>query len=102
MSASRWTMRCARMLAVELHSIACEDLAVQLDGGLAGAAVAAISAVPAGPRRDMELALWTRRIAAGPMMLALVVDENFGENEIEILARLHVAVNHELATGGGS
>lgn len=57
MTATTWTMRLARMLGDELtavaHTQACEQIASDIDGGI-GDAVAAIAALPLGPRRDPE------------------------------------------------
>lgn len=104
MTAPTWTARCARMLEAQLdalaadaqHTLRCEALTVELDHGLGTAAVAAITATPAGPRRDVELATWARRIASGPGCIAIVVDDAFGDEEIAVVAQLHRRVRLEL------
>lgn len=64
------------------------------------AAIAAITATPAGPRRDREIATWAQRIAAGLGCIAVVIGDEFGPEEIEVLARLHARVQFE--RGGAS
>jgi len=81
-------MRCAAMLKLELSVIATEDAAVEIDGGLGLAAVEAIAALPPGPRRDFELALWARRIVDGPGRLAMVFRHDADDNTYEAYAAL--------------
>jgi hypothetical protein len=88
MIAATWTMRLAAMLKLELSVIATEDAALALDGGLGLAAVAAISALPPGPRRNFELAMWARRIVDGPGRLAVVFRPDADDATYEAYAAL--------------
>ena len=104
MMATMWCGRLAVQLAAELHALACEEIAVELDGGLATAAISAITAVPAGARRDYEIAMWAHRIATGPRRLAVVIDDAFGAAELEALGRLYLGIAEIgiAEIGGGS
>jgi hypothetical protein len=70
-----------------------ERVAVQIDGGIGLSAIAAVSALPRGPRRDLEVALWAKRIVDGPRTIAFTV-EDFRENDpdLDAFADLHRAV----------
>lgn len=76
-----WTSRVARMLAAELAGLdaerrACrERAAVRIDNGAGLSAIAAVAALPAGPRRDLEIAIWARRLAAGPPVIAVIAED---------------------------
>lgn len=85
--------------AVQDRTAACERLAVDLDGGIGGSAIAAIIATPPGPARELELAKWARRIVDGPDRIAIVIDDGFGPDEMKVLAQLHARVQG--MRGGG-
>jgi hypothetical protein len=96
-----WAARCARMLWLELHAIACDALGVELDGGFGPAALAAITAAPGGPQRDYQVAAWARRIAAGHhKRLAFVISPETTEADIEVIKLLYHRVLVELGSLG--
>ena len=81
------------------RTAALEQAAIAVDGGLATAAVAAIGAVPPGPRRDLEFAVWTRRIAEQSDCSAYVIPPDVTDEQALIIAELIIRVRIEL--GGG-
>jgi hypothetical protein len=102
-TATTWTMRLARMLGDELAPLkateAAEPRANSIDGEIGDAAVAAAMAAPAGAERDLQIALWARRIAAGGPQLAFVVALDTTADEILTIARITTRVR-ELLRGG--
>jgi len=64
-----------------------------VDGGLGEAAIAAIAALPPGPRRDLEATTWARRILNGPARMAFVFPED--ETARAAFAQLHNAIVRE-------
>jgi hypothetical protein len=105
MSPPTWTMRCAAELADALADLACEAAAVSIDGGLGIAAVAAISALPPGPLRDLEIATWARRCIeagrrSGVRYTAILISPDASDSEIDAAAELAVRIRRE--AGGES
>lgn len=82
------------------RTAALENIAVEIDRGWAGAAVAAIGAAPPGPQHEYEIAWWAKRIARESSCSAIVVPEDCSDERAIIIATLIVAVQIEL--GGGS
>lgn len=97
MAARFHTHRIAAMLARELRLLAAEKTAVSYDGGTGQIAVAAISALPPGPRRDLEVALWARRVIDGPGRFALLVHEGISDAELQAMVELHERVMSDAA-----
>lgn len=57
---------------------------------------ASIAALPTGPRRDLEVATWAKRIASGPRALAFVVSPDMPDEAVEAIANLPRAVRREM------
>lgn len=89
---TRWTSRCARMLAAELKLLAAERTATTIDGGIGAAAIAAIAACEPGPRRELEVATWARRVIAGPGRIAIAIDPDATDGQLDALLELHARV----------
>jgi hypothetical protein len=92
---TRWTLRFAALLAFALRFAAAEEVAIAIDGGTGASAIAAISSLPHGPRRDLEVALWAERIMDSPGQIAIAIDPAASDSEIEALIQLH----HRVMTG---
>ncbi len=104
MTATTWTMRLARMLGDELanvrqaeleHIADCEPRAIDYDGGVGLAAIAACAARPPGPARDAEVATWGRRLAETPYGLAVVITADMSDDEVQVIARLAYEMRRE-------
>ncbi len=61
---------------------------------------ASIAALPPGPRRALEIALWTKRIVAGPRRAAFVIDGDRSDEDVAAITDLARAVRVELLGGG--
>jgi len=87
--------RLARALAAEIWPTepwSIDTAAAAVDGGLGVAAVAAIAAVPPGPRRELEIAVWVRRARAIDGPIALMITPTTTDAELAALVDLQVAL----------
>jgi hypothetical protein len=73
-----------------------EQTAAAIDGGIGAAAIAAIAALPPGPRQDLEAVTWAQRILAGRAQLAFVLPAGVAaDTAIGAFEQLHGAILRE-------